>query len=156
MSTIEKRIAELGYKLPESKAIGSYVPAKRTKSDFIFTSGQIPSNTKGKVSEDWDGVSIGAAQEAAKECVLKALSAIKQVADLDQISIVKVTGYINSDTKFRQQHLVMNGASDLLVEIFGKERGLHARAAVGVSELPTGAAVEIEMIVEVVGREFGE
>ena len=101
----------------------------------------------GKVGAEVD---VPAAQEAARLCVLNCLAAVQEeLADLDHISrIVKLLGFVNSAPGFNQQHVVMDGASELLLQLFG-ERGAHARSSVGVAELPLNIAVEVEMIVEV-------
>lgn len=147
----EAKVKELGIELPEApKPVGSYVPAVRTGS-LIFSSGQLPLTGgrlayQGKVGGD---LSEEEGYRAAQICALNCLGAVKKVAGtLDNIArIVKVTGYVNSAPGFSGQPLVINGASDLLVKIFG-EAGYHARSAVGVSELPLGAAVELEIIIE--------
>ncbi|MBE3588743.1 MAG: RidA family protein [Thermoanaerobacteraceae bacterium] len=147
----EARLKELGIELPAvPRPVASYVPAVKT-GRFVFTSGQIPFvngelRYKGKVG---GGLSEEDGYQAARVCVLNCLSAIKQVAgSLDNIErIVKVTGFVNSAPGFNRQPFVINGASDLLGEIFG-EAGYHARSAVGVNELPLDAAVEVELIVK--------
>lgn len=149
---IEKRIRSLGLELPDvPKPVASYVPAVRS-GNYIFTSGQIPFvkgelKYKGKVGRD---LTLEEGYECAKVTVLNCLAAIKSVIDdLDQIKqVVRVTGFINSAPGFQDQPKVLNGASDLLVEIFG-ERGKHSRLALGTSELPLGAAIEIDLIVEI-------
>lgn len=149
---IEKKIKELGYILPEaSKPLAAYIPALQT-GDFVFTSGQVPISEgklmyAGKVGSD---LSIEEGQKAAIICALNGLSAIKGViGDLNKIErIVKLTAFVNSATGFTDQPKVANGASEFLGKVFG-EAGTHTRSAVGVSELPINAAVEIEMIVKV-------
>jgi enamine deaminase RidA (YjgF/YER057c/UK114 family) len=152
---IEKRAGDLGITIsaePEPKA--SYIPAKRA-GNLIFTSGMGPVENGvrqhvGRVGEDVD---VDEAYEAARIAVLNCLASVKrEVGDLDEIkSIVKVTGYVRSAPGFAEQHKVLNGASDLLEQLFG-ERGKHTRAAIGVSELPFGISIEIEMTVEVEDR----
>lgn len=149
---IEKRIKSLGLELPEvPKPVASYVPALKS-GNYVFTSGQIPFvkgelKYKGKVGKD---LTLEEGYECAKMTVLNCLAAIKSVIeDLDRIKqVVRVTGFINSAPGFVEQPKVLNGASDLLVQIFG-ERGKHSRLAIGVSELPLGAALEIDLIVEI-------
>lgn len=149
------RLAELGLTLPPVPApAGSYVPATRS-GNLVFTAGQIPLKdgalaSTGKVGDG--GVSLEEAQECARLCALNALAAAADVAGgLDGIArIVKVTGFVASVAGFNGQPSVVNGASDLLREVFG-EAGLHARSAVGVAELPLGAPVEVELVVEVAG-----
>jgi len=151
MGIIEK-IRELGYELPEvAKPIGAYIPALRM-GNLVMTSGMLPMKD-GKIlyTNEIGGVFHTADEgyKAAKLCVLNGLAAINQVCPLDNIErIIKVTGYVQSAKTFTEQPKVINGASDFLVEIFG-EAGRHVRAAVGVSELPLGASVEVEFIVQV-------
>src|SRR5215210_4268286 len=142
----EERMQELGVELPEvPRPAASYVPAVRA-GNLVFTAGQI--RITGKVG---DAVSLEEAQHAARLCALNALAAAaSEAGGLDRISrIIKVVGYVASAPGFNGQPQVVNGASDLLGEIFG-ENGHHARSAVGVVELPLGVPVEIEMIVELV------
>ena len=148
---MEDRLRDLGYELPPvPNPAGSYVPAARAGA-LIFTAGQLPLKEgqlpyTGKVGRE---VSIEEAQEAARLCALNALAAVKaEAGSLENLSrVVKVTGYVASAAGFNGQPGVMNGASDFIGEAFG-ERGLHARSAVGVTELPLNAPVEIELIVE--------
>lgn len=149
---IEEKIKELGYELPEApKPLAAYVPAVKS-GKLIYTAGQVPVvngeiRFTGKVGKD---LNEDEGQNAAKICLLNCLSVVKlKAGSLDNISrIVKVTVFVNSADGFTAQPKVANGASELLVEIFG-ESGKHARSAVGVSELPMNAAVEIEMIAEI-------
>jgi len=146
---IDEKIASLGINLPvPPEPAGSYVPVILT-NNLAFVAGQIPTEGKqvkfrGKV----DSTAIG--QEAARLCTINALAQLKSnLGSLDKIKrIVKVTGFVNCDPSFIDHAKVINGASDLLVDIFG-EKGKHARAAVGVNSLPLDSAVEIEFIVEV-------
>lgn len=146
------RLRELGHTLPGVAApAGSYIPATRT-GGLIFTAGQLPFvdgelTFTGKVG---DAVTVEEAQDAARTCALNALAAAAEVTGgLNNISrILKVTGFVASAPGFNAQPRVINGASDLLREIFG-EAGLHARSAVGVAELPLDSPVEIEIIAEV-------
>jgi len=149
--TIEERLAELGLILPETpKPAGAYVPAA-SAGDLLFVSGQLPLiqgrlRWKGRVGEE---VSLEEAKEAAGTAAVNGLSVIKSMVSLDEVvRIVKVTGYVASAPDFFDQPQVINGASELLEQVFGRA-GRHARAAVGVSALPLGAPVEIEMIVQV-------
>jgi enamine deaminase RidA (YjgF/YER057c/UK114 family) len=148
---IAKRLDELGMPLPAIAApVASYVPAVRT-GNLIYTSGQLPLVSgvlahQGKVGAD---VSPEDAVDAARACTLNALAALGALADLDSITrVVKVVGFVSSATGFTGQPAVINGASDLLVSVFG-DAGQHARSAVGVAELPLNAPVEVELIVEV-------
>jgi enamine deaminase RidA (YjgF/YER057c/UK114 family) len=145
------RLKELGYELPSvPNPADSYIPATSTGS-LLFTAGQLPLKEgqlryTGKVDKD---VSVEEAKEAARLCALNALAALEaEAGSLDNARIVKVTGYVASAAGFNRQPEVINGASDFLSEVFG-ERGTHARSAVGVSELPLDAPVEVELIVEV-------
>lgn len=150
--TVEDTLHTLGHTLPATAApLASYVPAVRT-GNLVYCSGQVPSRDgklvcTGKVGAD---VSPADAQAAARVAVLNALAAIKSVAgSLDAITrMVRLTGYVNSTPEFTGQPQVINGASDLLLELFG-EAGKHSRVAVGVAQLPLGAAVEIDLIVEI-------
>jgi len=152
VGNIENKIKELGLQLPEPpKPLAAYIPAKQV-GNLVFTAGQLPMVNgeiilKGLLGQD---VEIDPAYNAAKICTLNALSAIKGViGDLDKIKqVVRVVGYVASVPTFIQQPAVVNGASELLLEIFG-ENGKHARSAVGMAVLPLNAAVEIELTVEV-------
>jgi enamine deaminase RidA (YjgF/YER057c/UK114 family) len=152
MGKIEVRLQELGFDLPTApKPVAAYVPGKRV-GNLVFTAGQLPMVdgklfSKGLLGQD---VEIEEANKAARICALNALAAIKGViGDLDQIKqIVRVVGYVASVPTFTQQPAVVNGASELLVEIFG-EVGKHARSAVGMAVLPLNASVEIELSVEI-------
>lgn len=149
---IEEKLCALGITLPSPpKPAGSYIPVVRT-GNLVFVSGQIPmSNGKvlysGKVTKD---LSIEDAQKAARLCIINALAQLKsEFGDLDKISkIVRVSGFVNSPPEFTEQPKVINGASDLLFEIFEKT-GQHTRIAVGVSSLPLNSAVEIDLIAEI-------
>ena len=152
MSRVEDRIKSLGLVLPEVPApLTAYIPAKKT-GQVIFTAGQLPLLKgelicKGLLGQDVD---IEQAYQAARICTLNALAAIKGVVkDLDQlVQVVRVVGYVASTSTFTQQPAIVNGASELLLEIFG-EVGKHARSALGVASLPLNASVEIELTVEV-------
>jgi enamine deaminase RidA (YjgF/YER057c/UK114 family) len=147
----EARLHELGLELPAvPDPAGAYVPATRT-ANLIFTAGQLPFENgelrdTGKVG---DAVSAEEAYEAARLCVLNALAAAAaEAGGLNGIRrVVKVTGFVASAPDFNAQPQVVNGASELIGELFG-EAGLHARSAVGVAELPLDAPVEVELIVE--------
>jgi enamine deaminase RidA (YjgF/YER057c/UK114 family) len=148
---VEEKIKQLGHSIPDPvKPLASYIPAIRT-GDLVFTAGQVPIKDgklqfTGKVDGD---LTVSEGKIAAQLCALNCLSAIKnEIGDLDKIEqIIKVTVFVSSSKGFTGQPQVANGASDLLKEIFG-ENGKHARSAVGVSELPLNAPVEIEMIVK--------
>lgn len=149
---IEETLSSLGIRLPSPPApAGSYVPVVIAGS-LAFVAGQIPMEAgqvkfRGKVGSD---VSIEAGQQAARLCTINALAQLKAaLGSLDRIKrVVKVTGFVSCDPSFTEQPKVVNGASDLLVQIFG-EKGKHARAAVGVASLPLDSAVEVEFIVEI-------
>ncbi len=149
---IEKRIEEMGLTLPDVPApLAAYVPGQKG-GRFIFTAGQLPIQGgelkyKGKLGQDY---SVEEGHEAAKIAFLNCLGVIKKiVGDLDKVKqVVKINGFVNSVPDFTDQPKVLNGASELCVELFGK-KGEHARAAVGSISLPMGAAVEVEMIVEI-------
>src|SRR5919198_6315360 len=140
---IEDKLASLGITLPSAPApAGSYVPVVITHN-LAFVAGQIPAESgqvkfKGKVGRD---ISIEAGHQAARLCTINALAQLKSaLGSLDRIKhVVKVTGFVNCDPSFADQPKVVNGASDLLVQVFG-ENGRHARAAVGVSSLPLDSA----------------
>ncbi|ANN14627.1 MULTISPECIES: RidA family protein [Amycolatopsis] len=145
------RLAELGIELPGVAApLAAYVPAVRTGS-YVYTAGQLPFvsgelEATGKVGAE---VSPEEAKKYARTSILNALAAVDSVVGIDNVvRVVKVVGFVASAEGFTGQPAVINGASELLGEIFG-EAGIHARSAVGVSELPIGAPVEIELIVEV-------
>jgi enamine deaminase RidA (YjgF/YER057c/UK114 family) len=152
LNQIEQNIKNLGLSLPDTpKPVAAYIPAKQT-GNLVFTAGQLPMVngeliSKGLLGQD---VEIDEANKAARICTLNALAAIKGViGDLDRIKqIVRVVGYVASVPTFTQQPAVVNGASELLLEIFG-ENGKHARSAVGMAVLPLNASVEIELTVEV-------
>jgi enamine deaminase RidA (YjgF/YER057c/UK114 family) len=149
-----EKLAELGLTLPPVAApVAAYVPAVRS-GGFVYTSGQLPTvNGKlpavGKVGGE---VSAADAAGLARTCALNALAAAASAAGgLDQIRrIVKVTGFVASAVGFSGQPQVVNGASELFIEVFGED-GKHARSAVGVAELPLNAPVEVELIAEVHG-----
>lgn len=153
MSAVEDRLAGLGRTLPGVAApVAAYVPAVRS-GDYVFTSGQLPMvdgslAATGKVGAD---VSAEDAKQLAATCVLNALAAIKaEIGDLDRVRrIVKVVGFVASTPDFTGQPGVVNGASELLGEVFG-DKGVHARSAVGVAVLPLDAPVEVELTVEIV------
>jgi enamine deaminase RidA (YjgF/YER057c/UK114 family) len=148
---IEAKIKELGYTLPEpAKPLAAYIPAIKIDK-LVYTAGQLPSvngqlQYKGKVGFN---VSEEDGQKAAVLSLLNCLAVIKSVCgDLDQIEqVIKLTVFINSADGFINQPKVANGASELLLRIFG-DAGKHVRSAVGVNELPIDAALEIEMVVK--------
>ncbi|MFE5342816.1 RidA family protein [Isoptericola sp. NPDC056578] len=146
----EARLAELGITLPDVAApVAAYVPAVRSGS-YVYTAGQLPFvdgalPLTGKVGA---GVSPEEAADLARTCALNGLAAVRSlVGTLDGARIVKVTGFVASDPSFTGQPGVINGASNVLGEIFG-DAGVHARSAVGVAVLPLDSPVEVELVVE--------
>lgn len=152
--TVESRLTELGITLPEVAApVAAYVPAV-IAGNLVFTSGQLPFilgalPATGKVGDGHGLVPAADAKDYARAAILNALAAVKSVlGSLDRVTrIVKVTGFVASVPEFTGQPGVINGASELLGEIFG-EQGAHARSAVGVPVLPMDSPVEVELIVE--------
>ncbi len=149
--SVRDRLAELGLELPPvAKPVAAYIPAVRT-GNLVYTSGQVPLAggemlATGKVGA---GVTPEEAKALARVCGLNALAAVDALVGIDSITrIVKVVGFVASAPGFGGQPAVINGASELFGEVFG-EAGAHARSAVGVSELPLDAPVEVEIIVEV-------
>jgi len=149
--SIQAKLAELGLTLPQAAApVAAYVPAVRT-GNLVFTAGQLPLVDGkipfvGKVGSD---VTPEQAKDMAQVCALNALAAISLVADIDQIEkIVRVGGFVNGIPGFVAIPAVINGASELLIKLFGKVNGKHARTAIGVAELPLNAPVEVEMVVQ--------
>jgi enamine deaminase RidA (YjgF/YER057c/UK114 family) len=150
--SFRSRLDELGIELPDVVApVASYVPAVQS-GNYVYTSGQLPMVNgemlaAGKVGAEVDEAT---AHECARICALNAVAAVVSVVgDIERIRrIVKVVGFVASEPGFSAQPAVINGASDVLGEIFG-DAGAHARSAVGVAVLPKDAPVEVEMIVEV-------
>jgi len=149
---IETRLEELGFKLPRvPKPQAEYIPAKQV-GDFVYVSGQGPLND-GKlvyVGQVGGELSLEDGYKAAQICTLNGLAAIKAlIGSLDRVEeVVHVRGFVNSAPDFHNQPKVVNGASELLVNLFG-DCGRHARAALGTSNLPGNIPVEVEMIVRV-------
>jgi enamine deaminase RidA (YjgF/YER057c/UK114 family) len=149
--SVKEKLAALGLTLPTAAApVAAYVPAVRT-GNLVFTAGQLPVVDgklvlTGKVGSD---VTPEDAKKMAEICALNALAAISLVVDIDQIEkIVRVGGFVNGAPGFVAIPAVINGASELLIKIFGDVNGKHARTAVGVAELPLNAPVEVEMVVQ--------
>ncbi|GAB3796381.1 RidA family protein [Micromonospora zhanjiangensis] len=145
------KLAELGLTLPDLvPPLAAYVPAVQS-GRHVYVSGQLPI-VEGKLlatGKVGAGVSVDQAKDLARQCALNALAVIDSLVGLEQVvKIVKVTGFVASADGFTGQPGVINGASEFFGEVFG-EAGRHARSAVGVSELPLGAPVEVEVIVEV-------
>ncbi len=151
MATPVERLRELHITLPSvATPAGAYIPARRSGS-LVFTAGQLPLvdgtlAATGKVGAEVDA---DEAARLARICALNGLAAIDALVGLDAVTgVVKVVGFVASAPGFTGQPAVINGASDLLGEVFG-DAGRHARSAVGVAELPLGAPVEVELTVEV-------
>lgn len=146
--SLNAKLAALGLVMPPApQPFADYVPAVRL-GNLVFVSGQMPIVdgklvAKGRLGQE---VTLEQGLEAARICALNCLAALASVADLEcLVKIAKLTGYVASSPAFIEQPAVVNGASELMMELFG-EKGQHARAAVGVSSLPLNAPVEIDMI----------
>jgi enamine deaminase RidA (YjgF/YER057c/UK114 family) len=151
MSDVLRRLSELGLDLPDvAPPLAAYVPAVRT-GNYVYVSGQLPL-ADGKLLETGKvggEVSAEEAYDCARQCALNAIAAVKSQVELDSVvRVVKATVFVASTPDFTGQPGVANGASELFGAAFG-DAGKHARSAVGVSELPLGAPVEVEVIVEV-------
>ena len=149
--SIKAKLKDLGLTLPTAAApVAAYVPAVRS-GNLVFTAGQLPIVDgkvviTGKVGAE---VTPEQAKEMAQICALNALAAISLVADIDQIErVVRVGGFVNGVPGFVAIPAVINGASELLIKLFGEVNGKHARTAIGVAELPLNAPVEVEMVVQ--------
>ncbi len=148
----EARLAAMGIELPEpSPPVANYVRATRS-GNLVFLAGHIPVTAEGErvTGKLGAGLTVEQGYEAARLSGIGLLASLRQeIGSLDKVTrILKVTGMVNSAPDFTEQSAVINGCSDFLVEVFG-EKGKHARAAVGMASLPVGAAVEVEMIVEI-------
>jgi len=150
MASPGERLRELGLTLPTVAApAGAYIPARRSGS-LVFTAGQIPLVDGSLAATGKVGAEITPEQgyDLARTCALNALAAVDDLVGLDAVAgVVKVVGFVASAPGFTGQPGVINGASELLGAVFG-ETGRHARSAVGVAELPLGAPVEVELVVE--------
>ncbi|AWB89883.1 RidA family protein [Homoserinimonas hongtaonis] len=152
--SVENRLAELGITLPEVAApVAAYVPAV-VSGNLVYTSGQLPFvagalPATGKVGDGHGLVPAADAKQYARQCALNALAAATSViGSLDRVTrVVKVVGFVASDPSFSGQPGVINGASEVLGDIFG-DVGIHARSAVGVAVLPLDSPVEVELILE--------
>ena len=150
---IEGNLKKHGYKLPESvPPLFNYVPFV-TSGNNVFIAGQVPiggdKEYKGKVGDE---ISLEEAQEAAKQCALNILTQIRDAVDGDWnrvVKCVKLGGFVNCHPDYTDMSLVINGASNLMVEVLGEEIGKHARFAVGAPSLPAGFAVEIDAVFEI-------
>ena len=152
MSLIESRLEDMGLRLPEPPVpVAAYLPSVVFSNNLVYVSGQDCRKDgqllyKGKLGSD---LTVEQGKECARQSMCNCLAALKySIGDLDRVKrIVKVLGFVASAPGFGEQPYVLNGASELLIDIFG-DMGKHARAALGINELPFGTPVEIEMIVE--------
>ena len=151
--TPEDRLKEIGIELPPAPApAANYVPFVRT-GNLLVVSGQIPMTPDGKLAYQGrlgEGISVEEGYAAARQCALNGLAQVRAaLGSLNNVvRVVRLGGFVQCTADFTQQPEVINGASDLMVEVFG-EAGRHARAAVGTNALPRGVATEVEMMVEV-------
>ena len=151
--TVERKLSELGVSLPTpATPVANYIPFVRVGA-LLFVSGQICLDASGKPVAKGKlgaGVSVDDGQKAARACAINVLAQVKTaIGDLDRVTrVVRLGGFINSDPAFLESPKVMNGASDLMVAVFG-DKGRHARTTVGVAVLPGDAAVEVDGIFEV-------
>jgi enamine deaminase RidA (YjgF/YER057c/UK114 family) len=149
--SVDDRLAELGIALPETTApIANFVMARRT-GNLLFLAGHVSKRdgavVAGKVGADVD---TKTAYDLARLVAIDLLATTRAaLGSLDGIRFVKLTGFVNSTLEFTDQPSVINGASDLIVDVFGAERGEHSRSAIGMAQLPLGAAVEVEAIIEI-------
>jgi len=149
MGTRESKLAGLGYPVEKATPEGDLVSALSIDGTTIYASGQVPFDgdqlvSQGKVPSE---ISLEDATTAAALCAANVLRAVyRELGSLDQVErVLRITGYVNSDLDFSDQHLVINGASQLVRDVFG-EAGRHARTAIGMAQLPLGSSVEVEMI----------
>jgi enamine deaminase RidA (YjgF/YER057c/UK114 family) len=152
MVQTEKKLEDLGITLPPApKAAANYVPVQKT-GNLLFLSGHLPLKEDGTLMTGKVGSGdVEKGYQAARQTGLNLIATLKQeLRDLDRVEqIVKIFGLVQSTDDFHEQHKVVNGCSDLMVEVFGKERGMHARSAVGTNALPLDLMVEIEAIVRI-------
>lgn len=152
MSAVEKRLTALGLALPPvSRPVANYVPAVRS-GNLLFVAGQVPRDAEGRLLAGRVGATmdVDAAYRAARSCALQALAVVKdELGDLGRVTrVVRVLGLVNAVADFTEQPAVVNGFSDLMVEVFG-DAGRHARVAYGAGSLPGGVPVEVESLFEV-------
>lgn len=145
-SHVERRVQEAGYSIPEAAgSLANYIPVSQL-GNMLIVSGQLPmkdgkAHYQGALGRDVD---LESGKRAAELCVLNILGQLKlKVGDLDKLRCLRLGGFVNSTAEFRDHAMVMNGASDLIVQVMG-DNGRHARAAVGCSSLPLGVPVEVE------------
>jgi len=157
MVETEKKMAEAGISLPPApKAAANYLPCQRS-GNLLYLSGHLPLKQDGGLMTGKIGASsphqtVEYGYQAARQVGLNLIATLQNEldGDLDRVDqIVKLFGIVQSTDDFHEQHKVVNGCSDLLVEVFGKERGMHARSAIGTNALPLDLAVEIEAIVRI-------
>ena len=151
MNDRDRKLESLGYPLDKTTPEGSLVDVLAIVGDIIYASGQVPFDgnvlvSKGKVPSQ---VSAADATAAAALCAANVLRAVRHhFGSLDRIErVIRITGYVNADPDFTDEHLVINGASQLILDVFGKA-GRHARTALGMGQLPLGASTEVEMILK--------
>ncbi|WP_301172406.1 RidA family protein [Brevibacillus nitrificans] len=145
--TPEQRLQELNLELPHLRTpVGNYVASVRA-GNLLFTAGQGVDQYRGKLGRD---LTVEEGYLSARQSMLNLLSAVKaELGELGKVKrVVKILGFVNSTEEFTEQPKVMNGASDLLVQVFG-EKGKHGRSAVGMAQLPNDTAIEIEMVLEI-------
>ena len=152
MSAVEERLTALGLALPPvSRPVANYVPAVRS-GNLLFVAGQVPRDAEGRLLAGRVGATmdVDAAYRAARSCALQALAVVKdELGDLGRVTrVVRVLGLVNAVADFTEQPAVVNGFSDLMVEVFG-DAGRHARVAYGAGSLPGGVPVEVESLFEV-------
>lgn len=151
LSARDQKLQELGYPLDRAPAEGSLVDALSIVGDIIYASGQVPfdGDQLTSIGQVPTTVSEEEATKAAALCAANVLRAVRRkFGSLDAIErIVRLTGYVNSSPEFTRQHIIINGASQLVRDVFG-EQGRHARTALGLAQLPLGSSVEVEMILQ--------
>ncbi len=153
MSERERKLEQLGYKLDWAPSAGAIYKPVVIVNNIAYVSGCVPFEAERKLSPQGKGkvpsqISLDDAKKAAQLCAANILRLMKrELGSLDRIErMVRVTGYVNSDPDFTDHHLVINGASQLFVDVFGPDVGIHARSAVGMAQLPLGSSVEVEAI----------
>jgi len=154
---IERRLEELNISLPTAPTPkANYNIVCHASGNMLYLSGHLPVKVDGtlltgRIGPDSDGEKVEHGYEAARWCGLNIISTLKeQLGDLDRVEkVVKVFGIVNSTTDFKHQHLVMDGCSDVIMEVFGNPVGYHARSAIGTNTLPLDMSVEVEAIVQI-------